>query len=73
MGEGENRSSAAGAGPFGEYPTLQPCETCQSEGRILRSKGGPDDIDCGECPVCEGTGGEIIETEPVTEEEIMLP
>ena len=60
-----------------EHPTLQPCETCQSEGRIYRRQGSmrpwetDDIIDCGECPDCEGTGGALIPTEPVTEEEIM--
>lgn len=54
-------------------PTLQLCECCQSEGRIYRSNGGPDEIDCGECPICEGTGMALVETEPVTEEEIMEP
>lgn len=46
------------------------CEHCQSEGRILRSNGGPDDIDCGECPVCEGTGSEIIEVQPIEMEDM---
>ena len=41
------------------------CEACGTEGRVLRSNGGPDDIDCGECPYCEGTGGEIITTQPI--------
>lgn len=42
-----------------------PCEACQSEGRVLTNDGGPDDVDHGACPHCEGTGGEIIETQPV--------
>jgi hypothetical protein len=41
------------------------CEACQSEGRILTSDGGPDDTDHGECPYCNGTGGEIIDTQPI--------
>lgn len=56
--------------------TLQLCQACGSEGRILvdagvDSMGTPQEADCGECPYCEGTGGELIATEPVTEEEIM--
>jgi hypothetical protein len=55
---------------------MQPCEHCGSEGRILRERTRqwglePEEIDCGECPVCEGTGYEIVPTEPVTEHEIM--
>jgi hypothetical protein len=41
------------------------CEACGTEGRVLQSNGGPDDIDCGECPYCDGTGGEIITTQPI--------
>lgn len=49
--------------------TIQPCEACGSEGRIYRS--APTyyeplaEADCGPCPYCEGTGGELIETFPV--------
>lgn len=42
-----------------------PCECCQTEGRIYRGQY-EDERDYGQCPVCEGTGGEVIETEPVT-------
>ncbi len=35
--------------------------------------GTPQEVDRGPCPYCEGTGGELIETEPVTEQEIMEP
>lgn len=48
------------------------CEACQSEGRILTSDGGPYDTDNGECPYCEGTGGEIVKTEPITLEDLEL-
>lgn len=41
------------------------CEACGSEGRILTNNGGPDDIDHGECPYCEGTGGEIVSVQPI--------
>lgn len=51
--------------------TIILCETCQSEGRILRSDGGPDEIDCGVCPACDGDGSVMVETEPLTEEEIV--
>lgn len=49
-----------------------PCEYCGSEGRILR--GHPNDPyprDCGPCPVCEGTGSEVIEVEPLTMDEAL--
>ena len=46
------------------------CETCQSEGRILRSNGGPDDIDCGECPNCQGAGVVLIEVRPIALEDL---
>ena len=57
--------------------TLQLCEACGSEGRILVADGvdrmgAPQERDCGQCPYCEGTGGELIATQPVTEAEIML-
>ena len=41
------------------------CEACGSEGRILTNDGGPYDQDWGECPYCEGTGGEVIKVEPI--------
>lgn len=48
---------------------IVPCESCASEGRILRGQY-EDERDCGPCPWCEGTGGEIIETQPVELEDI---
>ena len=48
-------------------PILILCERCQSEGRLLTNNGGPDDVDHGECPECEGTGSVLIESERVTE------
>lgn len=51
-------------------PVLILCETCQSEGRILTSNGGPDDIDNGQCPVCDGTGMELVESEAATLEDM---
>lgn len=41
------------------------CDACGSEGRVLRSNGGPYDIDCGECPECRGVGSVIIETQSI--------
>ena len=45
------------------------CETCGGEGQIY---GGEyeDERDCGPCEVCEGTGGEIIETQPIEMEDL---
>jgi hypothetical protein len=45
------------------------CEFCQSEGRIYRGMY-EDERDCGPCPACEGTGGEIIETLSITLEDL---
>ncbi len=53
---------------------ILPCEACGSEGRIY--SGHPNDPhprDEGPCPWCEGTGGEIIETEPVTLDDLKGP
>jgi hypothetical protein len=56
-----------------------PCEACNTEGRIYeacmvydRDAGGyiPDTCDVGPCPYCDGTGGEIIATEPITLEDL---
>lgn len=49
---------------------IVPCETCGSEGRILVGPPtDPNPRDCGPCPFCEGTGGEIVTVEPVEKEE----
>jgi hypothetical protein len=42
------------------------CETCGTEGRILTSNGGPDEIDNGVCPACNGKCVVEVETEHVT-------
>lgn len=42
------------------------CEVCQTEGRILRSNGGPDEIDYGVCPACNGKREILVEVEAVT-------
>jgi hypothetical protein len=49
---------------------LKPCGLCQSEGRIIRAVSRhwglePKEEDCGECPVCKGTGMELIEVESI--------
>lgn len=58
-----------------------PCEACGTEGRIIRYAvyhssahvGAPDEVDHGECPDCEGTGGAIIETRPIEMEDLNEP
>ncbi len=57
-------------------PRIVLCDHCGSEGRIIRQCVGYEpgcahphnfgERDDGECPACEGTGGEIIETHPIT-------
>lgn len=42
------------------------CEVCQTEGRILRNSGGPDDVDYGICPACNGKREIEVECEPIT-------
>jgi hypothetical protein len=42
------------------------CEACQTEGRILTNDGGPDDVDHGVCPECNGQRMVEVETEPIT-------
>lgn len=51
-----------------DHPDVRvvPCTHCGSEGRLYRGHANdPNPRDCGPCPVCEGTGGEVIEVEPV--------
>ena len=40
------------------------CEVCQTEGRIYTSNGGPDEIDNGVCPACNGECVVEVETQP---------
>lgn len=50
---------------------IVPCEHCGSEGRLYSGHANdPNPRDDGPCPVCEGTGGEIIEAEPITLEDL---
>lgn len=55
-------------------PRIVPCQCCGSEGRIYDKyytwQDGWIDRDIGPCEACEGTGGEIIETEPITMEDL---
>lgn len=58
-----------------DSPRIVLCEHCGSEGRIYANDtkpwaDEPSERDDGPCPACEGTGGEIIETEPVMMEEL---
>lgn len=46
------------------------CDVCQTEGRILTSDGGPDDVDHGICPECKGARVVEVECEPVTMEDL---
>lgn len=49
------------------------CEVCQTEGRIYTSNGGPDEIDNGPCPACEGECVVEVETQPVDLEDFHCP
>lgn len=61
-------------------PRIVPCEHCGTEGRIYeradfydRQYGWqPGERDLGPCEACEGTGGEIVETEPITLEDLTM-
>ena len=47
------------------------CEACGTEGRVLVTMPGEwDPEDRGPCPYCEGTGGEIITTQPIEMEDL---
>jgi hypothetical protein len=53
------------------------CRSCGSEGRIYRQGIAsrwalePVEIDEGQCPDCDGTGGEMIEGEPITLDDLI--
>jgi hypothetical protein len=50
---------------------IVPCDACGTEGRIYRQgRHCWDEIDYGQCPYCEGTGGEIIEVQPIDMEDL---
>lgn len=49
----------------GKQPRMVNCEICQTEGRILTSDGGPDEIDNGPCPACKGECVVEVETQPI--------
>lgn len=50
------------------------CAACNGEGRMFEPccdwQHGPGEIDVGPCEECEGTGGQVIETEPVELEDL---
>ena len=47
------------------------CEACGSEGRIYHGDGSHR-LDWVEpCPYCQGTGGEMIEVEPITLDDLI--
>lgn len=52
-----------------------PCPHCGSEGRLYRETSLRDEYGnvmehIEDCPTCEGTGGMIIEAEPITMEDL---
>lgn len=60
-------------------PRIVECSCCGGEGRVLESAwvyehgsghGHWDALDAGPCPHCDGTGGEIIETQPIELEDL---
>ena len=56
--------------------TCQICSRCGGEGMLYTSRYGGNDPNVwptGQCPVCEGTGYELYDTEEIEEEEIMQP
>lgn len=46
------------------------CDACQTEGRILTNDGGPDDVDHGVCPECNGECVVEVETRPIEMEDL---
>lgn len=46
------------------------CEVCRTEGRILTNDGGPDDVDHGVCPECNGERVVEVEVIPITMTEL---
>lgn len=51
------------------------CQECDGEGRRWRTHFShwdpPEDVDAGPCPTCDGTGYEVVEVEPLSEDEFM--
>ena len=83
MGVGCDEAGVCYASAMGEPERCQllnpdvrivPCDACGTEGRIYRTRSGhpndPDWIDLGPCDVCAGTGGMMIEVEPITLEDL---
>jgi hypothetical protein len=52
-----------------DSPRLVLCDACGSEGRIYCGQFD-DEWDAGECPWCEGTGGELIPTRPIDADDL---
>jgi hypothetical protein len=44
---------------------IVPCEACGTEGRVYHGNGDKPWDYVEECPYCDGTGGEIITTQPI--------
>lgn len=58
-------------------PRIVPCDHCGTEGRIyvldyFYDRDGLQwgERDTGECPSCDGTGGALIETQPIDMEDL---
>jgi hypothetical protein len=55
---------------FDAQPRFVNCEVCGTEGRLLTNDGGPDDVDHGPCPICNGDRVVEVETLPVDMDDI---
>lgn len=54
-----------------QHWSLVLCERCSSEGRLIsQGRNAWDEIDNGECPDCNGTGRHLVNTEPLTAQDI---
>ena len=55
-------------------PRIVQCSACDGEGRLYEAdcdwQHGPGERDIGPCDQCEGTGGEIIDTQPIELEDL---
>lgn len=52
---------------------ILPCQKCQGEGRIFKSKYGgndPDVWDAGPCEACEGSGDQMCDVRGCTEKAV---
>jgi hypothetical protein len=60
---------------FDSDDRVVPCEACGTEGQIITWSGSIDRYgnpmeDAHSCPHCDGTGGEIIKTQPIEMEDL---